>query len=211
MNGKNNVFIMGDSYSTYKGYIPEGYLFYYSDERTDNPVVNGVEKTWWSILSGENNLNIALNDSFSGSTICNTVRENLSLQSSFVNRMDKYIEENFFAENKINTMFIFGGTNDSWIDSPVGNPVYSDWTDDDLKCVLPAFCYLIDRAKKSVENVLVIINTDLKEEITKGFVESCDKIGVRYLLLSEIDKQNGHPTEQGMRQISEQVINCLKQ
>lgn len=211
MYGKNNVFIMGDSYSTYKGYIPDGYGSYYSDERTDNPVVKGVEKTWWGILSGESSFNIVLNDSFSGSTICNTVRESLSLQSSFVNRMDKYIAENFFAENKINTMFIFGGTNDSWIDAPVGNPVYSDWTDDELRCVLPAFCYLITMAKKSVENVLVIINTDLKEEITKGFVESCDKIGVRYLLLSEIDKQNGHPTELGMRQISEQVMSCLEQ
>lgn len=30
---KNNVFIMGDSYSTYQGYIPKGYHFYYSDER----------------------------------------------------------------------------------------------------------------------------------------------------------------------------------
>ena len=41
---KNNVFIMGDSYSTYKGYIPEGYHFYYGDERKDSPIVKGVEK-----------------------------------------------------------------------------------------------------------------------------------------------------------------------
>ena len=27
---KNNVMIMGDSYSTYEGYIPNGYNFYYS-------------------------------------------------------------------------------------------------------------------------------------------------------------------------------------
>ncbi|MBQ6902581.1 MAG: hypothetical protein IJN71_06195, partial [Oscillospiraceae bacterium] len=75
MKDKNNVFIIGDSYSTYEGYIPEGYDFYYSDERKDNPIVNGVEKTWWNMLANENNLNIILNDSFSGSTICNTVRE----------------------------------------------------------------------------------------------------------------------------------------
>lgn len=43
MLNKNNVFIMGDSYSTYEGYIPKGYHFYYSDERKEKPIVNGVK------------------------------------------------------------------------------------------------------------------------------------------------------------------------
>ncbi len=204
-----NIFIMGDSYSTYEGYIPKEYLFYYSDKRKEAPVVNGVEKTWWNILATENNLDIMLNDSFSGSTICNTVREFLSVESSFVSRMDRYIDENFFVKNNINTMFIFGGTNDSWIDSPVGELKYFDWSADDLKCVLPAFCYLIDKAKKVVENIIVIVNTDLKEEITNGLIEACEKNNVKCLCLKEIDKENGHPTELGMKQISEQVTECL--
>ena len=208
---KKNVFIMGDSYSTYKGYIPEGYHSFYSDERKTNPIVKGVEKTWWSILANENNLNTVLNDSFSGSTICNTVREALSVESSFVSRIDKYMSEKFFDRNKINTMLIFGGTNDSWINAPIGNLKYSDWTVDELKCVLPAFCYLIDSAKKVVEDVIVIINTDLKQEITEGFVEACKKNEVRCLCLKEIDKENGHPTELGMKQISEQVAECLQE
>ncbi len=209
MKDKNNVFIMGDSYSTYEGYIPKGYRFYYSDERKENPIVKGVEKTWWNMLANENNLNIILNDSFSGSTICNTVRETLTVESSFISRIDKYINEKVFIQNKINTMFIFGGTNDSWIDAPVGNLKYSDWTVDELKCVLPAFCYLINRAKGVVEDILVIINTDLKQEITKGFTEACEKNEIKYLCLKEIDKENGHPTELGMKQISEQVTECL--
>ncbi|MBE6871777.1 MAG: hypothetical protein E7491_07465 [Ruminococcaceae bacterium] len=209
MKDISNVFIMGDSYSTYKGYIPNGYGAYYSDERKDAPVISGVEKTWWRILAKENELNILLNDSFSGSTICNTVREALTIESSFVSRMDKYIANNFFAENKIGTMFIFGGTNDSWINAPIGNLKYSDFRAEELTCVLPAFCYLICRAKKVVEDILVIINTDLKEEITSGFIEACENLHVKYLYLKEIDKQNGHPTELGMRQISKQVAESL--
>ena len=38
MKDKNNVFILGDSYSTYEGYIPDGYRFYYWDERTADPI-----------------------------------------------------------------------------------------------------------------------------------------------------------------------------
>ncbi len=210
MKDKNNIFIMGDSYSTYEGYIPEGYHFYYSDDRNEAPIVKGVEKTWWKILEKESNLNIILNDSFSGSTICNTVREALSVESSFVSRMDHYIAEHVFCENKIDTMFLFGGTNDSWINAPIGELKYSDWTDDELKCVLPAFCYLIDKAKKVVEELIVIINTDLKQEITNGFIEACEKNEIKYLCLKEIDKENGHPTELGMKQISEQVMECIK-
>lgn len=206
---ENNIFIMGDSYSTYEGYIPKEYSFYYSDGRKEAPIVKGAEKTWWKILSAENNLNIVINDSFSGSTICNTVRESLSVESSFISRIDKYIGENFFDENHIDTMLIFGGTNDSWIDAPIGELKYSDWTEDELKCVLPAFCYLLDKAKKVVENIVVVLNTNLKEEIVNGFIQACEKNNVKCLSLKEIDKENGHPTELGMRQISDQISKFL--
>ena len=209
MREKNKIFIMGDSYSTYEGYIPKEYLFYYSDGRKEVPIVNGVEKTWWNMLAKENNLDIILNDSFSGSSICNTVRETLSVESSFVSRIDRYINESFFSEHDINTMFIFGGTNDSWIDSPIGKLKYSDWTADDLKCVLPAFCYLLEKTKNVVENVIVIINTGLKQEISKGFKQACEKNNVICLCLKEIDKENGHPTELGMKQIFQQVTKFL--
>ena len=55
MKEQKNVMIMGDSYSTYGGYIPEGYNTYYSDERAAAPVVKGVEKTWWSLAAKEPN------------------------------------------------------------------------------------------------------------------------------------------------------------
>ncbi len=200
-----NIFIIGDSYSTYDGYIPEGYHTYYGDKSERIPYVNGVEKTWWRIFEKENNLNIVFNDSFSGSTICNTVREALTTESSFISRIDKYINENFFTENSVDTIIIFGGTNDSWIDSPIGKIQYSDWSAEDLKCVLPAFCYLADRAKAVSENVLVVVNSELKQEITDGFVTVCEKNNIPCVTLSEIDKENGHPTELGMKQISEQV------
>lgn len=204
-----NIFIIGDSYSTYKGYIPEGYSCYYSDERTDAPIIKGVEKTWWKILAKENDLNIVFNDSYSGSTICNTVREVFTIESSFVSRIDKYIAQDFFAKNSIDTILIFGGTNDSWIDSPIGNVKYQNQTAEDLKSVLPAFCYLAENAKKVIQNVIAIINTDLKPEITEGIMAACQNYGIKYVILKDIDKENGHPTELGMKQIAEQVKGVL--
>ena len=209
MKENHNIFIMGDSYSTYTGYIPEGYNSYYGDNRKDNPIVKGVEKTWWKILENEKNLNIVLNDSYSGSTVCNTVREGFKLDTSFINRIDKYIADGFFTENAIDTMLIFGGTNDSWINAPIGSVKYSDRTEEDLKCVLPAFCYLLERAKTVVRNIVVIMNNELKPSILAGFTEACKNYDVVCLLLKDIDKENGHPTVMGMKQISEQVKTCL--
>lgn len=204
-----NVFIMGDSYSTYEGYIPDEYHFYYSDNKQDRPIVCGVEKTWWKLLARENNLNIVVNDSFSGSTVCNTVRPNLNVASSFISRIDKYIAEKFFDTNKIDTFLIFGGTNDSWINAPVGTFVHTDWTENDLKCVLPAFCYLLSKVKNISEEIIVIVNSELSEVVTKGIVKACEEYGVKYVRLKDIDKECGHPTEFGMRQIAEQVASQL--
>lgn len=204
-----NLFIIGDSYSTYGGYIPEGYQAYYGTNRPDSPVVNGVEKTWWRIFAKENDINIVMNDSYSGSTVCNTVRENYEISSSFISRIDKYIAEGFFEEHDIDTMIVFGGTNDSWIDAPIGKVQYANWSGEDLKSALPAFCYLIEKAKSVAKEPIVVINSDLKEEITNGFMAACEKNRVKYLCLKEIDKYNGHPTELGMEQIAKQVTACL--
>lgn len=203
-----NLFILGDSYSTYEGYIPKDYLFYYSD---NNSSVHSVEDTWWHIFAKENDFNIIQNDSFSGSTVCNTVRPTLSVATSFINRLDSYAADNFSQKNNINTMFIFGGTNDSWINAPVGNLLFSDWTSDDLLCALPAFCYLLHRAKQVVEHITVIINSDLKQEITDGFIKACEENQIPYVCLKDIDKENGHPTALGMKQIAKQVASHLYQ
>lgn len=204
-----NIFIMGDSYSTYEGYIPEGYHAYYGDEIERVPVICGVDKTWWRMLAREQGLNIVRNDSYSGSTVCNTIREGLPAESSFVRRMDNYLAENFFAEHNIETMFLFGGTNDSWIDAPIGRNKYADRTQEDLMYVLPAFCALIEQAKAAVKELIVVINTELKYEITDGIMKACEKNDVKYVLLKEIDKEGGHPTELGMRQICDQIKVCL--
>ena len=66
-----NTLIIGDSYSTFKGYIPEGYAPYYTNE-PGNTDVRRVEETWWHQLQAETDCRILLNNSWSGSTICYT-------------------------------------------------------------------------------------------------------------------------------------------
>lgn len=207
MKERKNIVIIGDSYSTYKGYIPEGNGSYYAaDVTTTIPYIDNVKKTWWKQLEERMNYNIILNDSWTGSTICKTGYDGAYChESSFVVRLDKHIENGFFNKNKVDTIFIFGGTNDSWANSPIGELKYDDITEDDLKCALPAFCSLIKKAKTITNNIIVILNTELKDEIKNAFIEASKKLEINYLPLTKFELENGHPTILGMSQISKQV------
>ena len=81
-----DVIIFGDSYSTFNGYIPEGFATYY-------PLldVNSVEETWWNRLREKTDFCLVQNNSWSGSTICHTGYGNsdCSKTSSFICRYRK--------------------------------------------------------------------------------------------------------------------------
>lgn len=59
--------VIGDSISTYKGYIPEGYAAWYPNGGQD---VNSVDKTWWKMLSDRTHMTIGTIAAWSGSTVC---------------------------------------------------------------------------------------------------------------------------------------------
>ena len=67
-----NIMIFGDSYSTFAGYIPDGYAVYYSTEEREQTDVRRVEETWWHLLCTDHSFNLVRNDSWSGSTLGNT-------------------------------------------------------------------------------------------------------------------------------------------
>ena len=69
---KQTVAVLGDSYSTFEGFIPKGYATWYSPtappETTD---VNKVEQTWWWQVIKEGGYKLGNINSYSGATICN--------------------------------------------------------------------------------------------------------------------------------------------
>ncbi len=156
--------------------------------------------------------NLLINCSWSGTTICNTGYYGADCSDkSFIARLDRLIEAGYFEENNVDTFFLFGGTNDSWADAPVGELKYSDWTRENLYCVLTAFGYLLHRLKTKLADtrVICIINTKLKPEIHVAFKTACEKYGVEFIELQDIAKDNGHPNILGMCQIEEQVERYL--
>lgn len=207
-----NVLILGDSYSTFEGCIPNGYACYYIAAGKPETDVTEKEQTWWAQLIQETGANLVMNNSWSGSTICNTGYDQADFtHESFITRVDELIENEFFQKNEIDTVFIFGGTNDSWAGSPVGSLQFENWSKKDLYEVLPATCYLLHRLKTAtpVKRIVVLVNTLLSPAVEKGLIEAAEHYQVDCVRFQKIAKACGHPTIQGMRDIKNELLQKL--
>ena len=213
MKDLGNVMILGDSYSTFEGYIPEGFEAWYNSEAKDCNDVCRVEECWWHQFFNEAPATLVRNCSWSGTTVCNTGYNGEDCRDkSFIARLDRLMKDEYFKENKIDTLLIFGSTNDSWAGSPKGKQMLEGWKSEDLYCVYPAFSYMLSRAKAALPNgrIVFIMNFCLDEEFAGKFEESCRHFGVEFLPLSEFQLGGGHPTVLGMKEIKDQVISYFE-
>ena len=205
-----NIMIFGDSYSTYEGYIPEGYAVYYSGKRENPPDVFDVKNTWWGRLIDRTGAVLVQNNSWSGSTIGYTGYNNsdCSHSSSFIYRFERLLSEGFFRENKIDTLLVFGGTNDAWCEAPLGELKYEGIEERDLFSVLPATSHFARRLHEELPETKVVFigNCDIKAEVTDALRKVSENYGFTYVGLADVEKVSGHPTELGMEQICNQIL-----
>ena len=191
------VSILGDSYSTFQGHIPENYAPFYPNDRND---VTEVGQMWWSLYIEAKGYVLEKNDSWGGTTICGTGYGRMdSSKTAFTARVDLLGDPDI--------IFIFGGTNDAWAGSPIGEYKYEGWTKEDLYSFRPAMAKMLDFMQNRYPNVEIyfILNDGLQEEINESVKTVCEHYQMPCIVLEGIDKQNGHPTVKGMTQICEQV------
>lgn len=188
------VSILGDSYSAFKGWIPEGQDVWYGPGRDND--VQRVEDTWWYRLIENNGLELDLNNSWSGATICNTGHDGRDYTDrSFVSRSQA-------LGNNPDIIYVFGGTNDDWVGAPLG-----EWGGKNLFEVRPAVETMLQNIKGSYPDALciMIINTEMRRDIEDILIQAAEAEGVHYVKLKNIDKQKNHPSVSGMTQIERQV------
>lgn len=164
--------ILGDSFSTFEGYVtPDANdVWYY--ERIG---VTSVEQMWWHKMASEMEWILDKNNSFSGSLICNFWGFNAGLYykpHSFINRMDNLGDPD--------VIFIQGGTNDVWNGAYHGEFVYSDWTEGDLEYYRPALAYMFDSMKRLYPKAKLYFMIDMGlcdyDPVARTFVEDALKI-----------------------------------
>lgn len=208
-----NLVIFGDSYSSYKGYVPEGCLYCYSLEEEKENYRMDVSDMWWYKLRERTDANIILTATASGSAIGYTGWNGYLPEYSFIGRFEKFENEGFFRENKVDTLMIFGGTNDYWIPSPLGVYKTEGITDEDKKCVLPATSYLFSHVRETLPDtrIIVLINDEIRGPIRETFLKECERLGFEKVEFKSIEKIDGHPTANGMTEIANQIIDSLEE
>ena len=195
---KKKVSVLGDSYSTFVGVIPSNYSSFYPNDHND---VTEIEQTWWDLYIKAKGYTLEKNDSWGGTTICGTGYGRMDTsRSNFISRVDSLGHPDI--------IFVFGGTNDAWANSPIGEYQYSDWTQEDCKQFRPALACLTDMLQKRYPEaeICFILNSELKEPVNESMREVCKHYNVKLVELHDIEKQNGHPSISGMKSICAQLL-----
>ncbi len=210
---QNNLLIIGDSYTTFEGCIPEGFNAYYTYADEKESGLNCVEQTWWHQLVVRGGYHLVMNNSYSGSTFCNTGydKKDVSL-TSFLGRLDQMMQNGFFVKNTIDCVIIFGGTNDDWAGVPIEPIKRADWTVQDLYSYGSAVFCFFHRLRNVLPCATVygVVNSGLREEIRCLLLEAFKMYNVKVIELSDVEKVDGHPTFAGMCQIAQQVQNGIQ-
>lgn len=200
-----SVSILGDSYSTFDGYMqPDTNLIWYFNTSKGRTDVTSVKQTWWYKFIKENNYKLEVNNSYSGSTICNTGYRKQDFSSlSFITRMNNL--------GSPDIILIFGATNDAWAHAPIGEFKYEGWTKAELYQFRPATAYMLDYISGRYPNVEVyfLLNSELNETIDESVKTICKHYNVDCIELENIDKKTNHPSIKGMSQICKQVADYL--
>ncbi len=207
-----NTLIMGDSYSTFEGEIPNGYPAYYTKESKEIGV-DRVKKTWWNRLLRQTDAKLLLNSAYSGSTVCHTGYSGDDYSKlSFLGRLENMIAEGYFTENRVDTFIIFGGLNDYWANSPLGEIKYENITESDKFSFFPALSCMLQTVREVSPDtrIIFIVCELLSDEMKTGISEICSHYGVETVEPKDINLDGGHPDADGMKKIAEDILNYLK-
>ena len=201
--------ILGDSYSTFEGYVdPETNDVWHYDQIG----LTSVEQMWWWKVATETGWVLEQNNSFSGSLVCNMNASDYYGPYSFIRRMNNL--------GNPDVIFILGGTNDVWNEAPFGDYVYSDWTEEQLCSYRPALAYLFDNMQRLYPNAKLyfVLETNpcpggISEESRLNLIGSTHRIAnhynVDFIDLYDVHKTWWHPDIRGQKAIANQVLEYL--
>lgn len=217
------ISIMGDSISTYQGYIPTGNARYYPAQDVDN-----VNETWWMSLINDFGAKLGVNESWSGSTVHHGQDET----NGHVQAMAGMTRINKLDDNGTPDLILFyGGTNDinrSYVQKGDFDPTQNytldttstTWDDfaDAYKDAVMRIQHTYPKAK-----LVCLLPTFTKTAYTQAnlnaycieMVEICDYFGVEYIDLRKCGINYGnmslymndgiHPNEKGMQMFKEYI------
>lgn len=129
--------ILGDSISTFEGYIPSENDTYYPNE-----YITDVEQTWWKQLLNKTGMKLSLNNSWSGSRVCS---------SSITTRVNNLSN----GVNSPNHIIIEMGINDFKYPSLLGDYNGKGAIPTSLSNFANAYSYVLNNVRKNYPNAKI--------------------------------------------------------
>jgi len=194
------IAILGDSISTYQGYVPAGYPTFYPYPTGD---VNDVNQTWWMQMVNTVGAKLFVNNSYSGSTVATS---NVS-----ATQHDTRLATLLIGQEHPDVIIIYMGSNDC------GSPYV---TFEQFKA---AYKVMIDKIKILTPSAEIILATlpssslytdSDRAQYNEAINEYATLYDLKIIDLASIDLKpdlldSAHPAKSGMLKIANKAIETL--
>ncbi len=228
--------ILGDSISTFKGWIPEGNLVFYPE----NGTVKDVAQTWWKIVLDELGLTLCANGSSSGSASFGYSQEANPMYGCSDHRISQLAGADGVAPDII---IVYMGTNDVLMSAAIGDNDGLQAVEEGLVGSLSdGYTMILDKIKRQYPQAQVYCCTLLpvgdwgtteaqpfvpfvngQNVTSEAYSErirliagnrglpiiDLEKCGITIDNMAEMTADGVHPTAEGMRLIADAVKKCL--
>ncbi|MBD5448592.1 MAG: SGNH/GDSL hydrolase family protein [Lachnospiraceae bacterium] len=230
------ISILGDSISTYDGWIPEGFNVFYpiDGELTD------VSQTWWKSLIDDTGMELCANNSSSGSTCSG---DSLSIDDPMFGCSDGRLSFLVGSQGRLpDVIVIYMGTNDLLKGVPIGDNDGTKLVEEgNVENFSDAYCLMLDKLASyyptaqifcctlapvgdwgkdvpfvTFQNHLGLTAEDYSNQIrviadSKGAsVIDLYHCGITIDNLAEMTTDGTHPTRSGMECVKEKVLVALQ-
>ena len=232
------VSIIGDSISTYDGYIPSGY-------KTAYPMgdVNSVEKTWWWKLLKLSGMELLVNASWSGSVVGGNTKSTNPGWEAWAACSDRRISDIKKGSEMPDFIFCFISTNDWSVGREIGTFNSSeevDTTSTEITIISKAYALMLYKLRVAYPNAKIycitaiegrhanddttfpIVNSagetiyELNEAVTKvarifgARIIDLQNCGIHFWNVSDYTVDGMHPNNAGTTLISDYIYGILK-
>lgn len=208
------VSVLGDSISTYEGYIPPNYKVYYDEDRQKINGLTSVYDTWWAKVNQYLKAYLCVNNSFSGSKVSGEFPSASSeKRASALHKMEHYPD----------VILVYMGTNDFGFGVPLETfakdyrkmleRLRKNYPSARILCATIARSYM--QGKPDWKYPEMYGGTALEEynQAIRDAVNERDDIvlmdlpeeGIRYETLD-----GTHPTRRGHEELAQMWIGCLE-
>ena len=227
------ISVLGDSISTFAGYIPvaDGFNLEHLARYPQSNLLTDVNETWWMQVITELGGKLGINDSWRGATVSGAVPVTTGTTGENAAMSNLTRLQNLGANGTPDVILFYGGTNDLAHVAKIGSfdpdtaPVAVDLTTKKWDNLADAYVYTLLRLRHYYPDAAIIAmlptytksyySTDKLAQANAVLAQVCDHYGVnyvdlRYCGISVDDLPDGiHPNAAGMDYITESVVDVL--